>query len=156
MKDLPVAPPEGKNARSLRRKVELLEAAIDVGKLEPPISDFKSMQDIAAWEDEALGITRWTSPNVTSRNGHYPDLASRLASALARIKLSRLRKVPGRRSIAQARRTEADLIKENKALAVQNDDLLRQLEDASEEQRRLQSRLMVAHRRLAEAGFRVD
>lgn len=76
---------EGKNRRSLRLKIELLESAVQTGVTTEAMLRLRTAADVAAWVDPGLGLSSWSSPNVTSKEGHYPDLAMRLRQALSAL-----------------------------------------------------------------------
>lgn len=69
---------------SFQRKVELLELWVSSGV--PPGTEWpRAVRALAAWHDEALGIRRWTSPNITSPTGKYADLRARFDHARAAL-----------------------------------------------------------------------
>ncbi len=148
MQDDPVAKREGKNRRSLRLKVERLETAVALGERFDWMQGIKNARDVALWIDEEAGLTKWTSPNVTAPNGHYPELAKRLRTILRAINS------PGKGGSAatptsgEAKQRERQLLDENRSLIRQNADLLRTVDIYREEVALLKSRLEIAQRRL--------
>ncbi|WP_342248791.1 hypothetical protein [Sphingomonas sp. OTU376] len=143
---------EGKNRKSFRLKVEILERAADSGSIPENLRNIKLLKELAAWEDKTLGLTAWTSANVHSKNGHNPDLVKRWVDVRGRIALI----VPHRRTgrtLRESQKQEITLRSEVKVLLLQNEALL-VLEERYQKQLRMAARdLDAANDRLRSAGL---
>jgi len=64
------------------RKVELLEGWAREGGVPPGMKWPRGPTDLARWNDSALNVECWESPNVAAPNGKYSDLRSRFDTAV--------------------------------------------------------------------------
>lgn len=143
---------EGKNRKSFRLKVEILERATDSGNISENLRNIKLLKELAAWEDKTLGLTAWSSANVHSRNGHNPDLVKRWVEVRRRIALIMPHRRTGR-TLRESQKQEITLRSEVKVLLLQNEALL-VLEERYQRQLRMAARdLDAANDRLRSAGL---
>ncbi len=142
---------EGSNRRSFRMKIELLEAAADRGVIPADLRKIMLLKDLAAWEDEARGLTHWSSNSVHSVGGRNPDLHQRWLDVRKRIDLIIGKKRSGK-TLAKSKRQELMLRVEIRALLIQNEKLLAKEEELNKRLRQAQRDLKVANDRLATAG----
>lgn len=143
---------EGKNRKSFRLKVEILERAMDSGNIPENLRNIKLLKELAAWEDKTLGLTAWSSANVHSRNGHNPDLVKRWVEVRRRIALIMPHRRTGR-TLRESQKQEITLRSEVKVLLLQNEALL-VLEERYQKQLRMAARdLDAANDRLRSAGL---
>lgn len=90
---------------SFERKVQLLEhwaasGGVPSGEVCPD-----GPAELARWQDEVRGLTRWVSPNVAAPapSGRYPELRARFDRALAALKPAQARAPDVQRFKAQVR-----------------------------------------------------
>ncbi|KKW93232.1 hypothetical protein [Sphingobium chungbukense] len=145
---------EGKNGKSFRLKIEFLEATARSGTIPEFIRDMKFLKDLASWEDEERGFTAWTSENVHSENGRYPDLAKRWHDV--RQKIDRI--IPHKRTgrnLSESKKQEISLRSENKVLMLQNESLLVNVENLRKQLRKALNDLERANKSLRGHGLEI-
>jgi hypothetical protein len=130
--------------RSFIRKVELVEAAA-ASPDSVPVHIPQTVKALMEWHDPALGIFRWSSPNVASPSGRYRDLRERFDKALRKIeertsRVERSRRSP-RRDIGQLRERVRSLTDQNAHLLFRDLEQTQEIEKLRVQLKSVQSRL---------------
>lgn len=147
---------------SFMKKVELVELASSSTKPVPPFIPL-DVTRLAAWDDPALGVSKWSSWSIVSRSGKYSDLRRRYDKAvLALLERSSAKPPPKRRTTAEVlelKKRVRELSQQNARLAARELDrttaismLTTQLESARSELEAARQRLSVLRPRLVDAS----
>lgn len=71
----------GRAHKNFLKKVEVLESWAEEGGVPDGHTVPNGPVALAKWKDESLGFGSWSSPNIASPTGPYPDLRSRFDRA---------------------------------------------------------------------------